>query len=382
MTTYRNFQIIKILKRSVFVLLAAYLFTACSSLQTSSNYFLNKNEGLVVFSMTESGVLSSQYQVVLFNEKTKTDYAITLRKGDQYDIGFKESDSASHRSFDNPVGKLVVLRLPEGIYSLKHWPVKAKKKLGSNSLKRYPNKKFRVMSGHSLYLGNFHLLSSETKNSFFIADNRIRDLPLFYQRYPQVDKSKLLVASKLLLDPASGRDRVFSAYTACEFQNYKLFSKKRLPPQADKFRKLIIGDKEKKVSRIDGFRLKYEPQTGEPELRIKVELSDNSDYISDKEITKSWIETVARKSERLEADFKEKPFFSEYRLKTDSVQERNMVYMTVMFDDINQIITSMIFVNPAEYQRAYKTVESFIPSGVATVSAMQQCVLKQLNNTL
>ena len=133
MTTYRNFQIIKILKRSVFVLLAAYLFTACSSLQTSSNYFLNKNEGLVVFSMTESGVLSSQYQVVLFNEKTKTDYAITLRKGDQYDIGFKESDSASHRSFDNPVGKLVVLRLPEGIYSLKHWPVKAKKKLVSNS---------------------------------------------------------------------------------------------------------------------------------------------------------------------------------------------------------------------------------------------------------
>lgn len=369
-------------KYSVLILFVINLLVACGSLQISQNYSLNNSEGLVFFSMTQSGVLSSQYQLHFINDKTKVKYVVSFRKSDHHDIGFRKNDQSGFRRFDAAVGKLAVLRLPEGIYTLRKWSTKENKKKGKNSLKYSPNKKFRVMNAHSLYLGNLHLINSDTHSSLLIIDNRIRDLKLFNQRYPQVDKSKLLIASQSFLNPASGRDRVFDAYTSCTLEGYSLYSKKRLPTHVEKFRTLRVNSEDKKISRIDGYRLKFKGTDGLPELSMKVELSAAKDYVSDKSVTQEWFDEISKKKKKLEISYVKKGFFSEYQLKTNSLSKHGMIYMVTMFDDASQIITNMRFVNQPEYVRSYKTVDAFLPGAMAAVSGYQQCIVEQLNQRL
>lgn len=370
------------LKYSVLILFAINLLVACGSLQISQNYSLNNSEGLVFFSMTQSGVLSSQYQLHFVNDKTKAKYVVSVKQGELNNIGFRKSDQSSSRRFDDPVGKLAVLRLPEGIYSLRKWSTVENKKKGKNSLKYSPNKKFRVMNARSLYLGNLHLINSDKQSSLLIMDNRIRDLKLFYQRYPQVDKNKLLITSQSFLNPASGRDRIFDAYASCTLEGYSLYSKKRLPTHVEKFRTLRVNSEDKKISRIDGYRLKFKGDNGLPELSLKVELSAAKDYVSDKSVTQKWFDEVSKKNKKLVISFVEKGFFTEYQLKTNSLSKHGMIYMVTMFDDASQIITNMRFVNQPEYLRSYKTVDAFMPAAMAAVSGYQQCVVEQLNQSL
>lgn len=382
MSTQYKIKLLNRFKYSVLILFAINLLVACGSLQISQNYSLNNSEGLVFFSMTQSGVLSSQYQLHFVNDKTKEKYVVSFRQGDHNDIGFRKNDQSSSRRFDDVVGKLAVLRLPEGVYSLRKWSTVENKKTGKNSLKYSPNKKFRVMNAHSLYLGNLHLLNTDKQSSLLIMDNRIRDLRLLYQRYPQVDKNKLLITSQSFLNPASGRDRIFDAYTSCTLEGYSLYSKKRLPTHVEKFRTLRVNSEDKKISRIDGYRLKFKGSNGLPELSLKVELSAAKDYVADKSVTQEWFDEVSKKSKKIDISFVKKGFFTEYQLKTNSLSKHAMIYMVTMFDDASQIITNMRFVNQPEYIRSYKTVEAFMPGAMAAVSGYQQCIVEQLNQSL
>lgn len=382
MTTHLKIIFLTRFKLSIFVLFASSFFVGCSSLQTSQNYFLNKTEGLVFFSMTESGALNSHFQLAFKNEATNADIVVNLREADHYEIGFNAQDKTAFRAFDNPIGKLVVLRLPEGIYSLKRWSTDVQKEPGKYSLSYSPDKKFRVMNGHSLYLGNLHLLNSNSISSLLMMDHRIRDTNLFYKYYPQADKSKLLIASKSFLDPASVRDRTFDVYTGCGLKGYELFSKKRLPSHIEKFRTLRVGEKERKISRIDGYRLKFDSVVGGPELNAKIELSDARQYLSDKKNIKEWFDEVSKTFDGFEIFFEDKGFFSEFQLKTNAVSEKSMIYMVIMFDDSSQMITSITFINPVDYIRSYKSAESFMPSGVAAISSFQQCVIEKLNQNI
>lgn len=370
------------LKISVLIILLLGLLTACSSLQISQNYSLNNTEGLVFFSMTESGVLTSKYELVFISEDTKSEYVVSLEKGDHYQIGFKENDLESARTFDEAIGKLSVLRLPEGVYRFTSWSTRENKPIGENSLKQLLNKKFRVKNGHALYLGNLHLLNSKKESSLLVMDNRVRDLKLFYQRYPQVDKDKMLIASKVFLDPASGRDRVFDAYIGCVLEDHQLYSKKRLPIHTEPFRTLRVNSVDRKISRIDGYRLKFKGVAGMPDLNMKVELSSAKNYVSDKRLIQEWFAGVGKKSASYNTTLVDKGYFSEYQMQTNSLANHSMIYMVTMFDDASQIITNMSFVNPPDYVRSYKTAESFMSKGLSTVNAYQQCVVDGLNKNL
>ena len=369
----------KLIAVAIFV---SYFLVSCSSLQTSQNYLLNKAEGLVFFSMTQSGVLSSRFQLKLVNETTKADYVVSLRKDDQFEIGANKNELKAVRLVDNPVGKMVILRLPEGVYSLSSWSAEEKKATGKYSLSKTPGRKFRVSNARSLYLGNIHLQNSVRLSSLFIMDNRSRDLELFYKHYPRVEKNKLLVASRAFLNPAAGRDRIFEAYTNCSLKDYGLYSKKRLPSNTMQFRTLRIKGKDEKVSRIDGYRLKYASSAGRPELSMKVELSDTRSYLQDKNVITEWFNDIVSKNKDFEIALNKKGYFSEYQLRTNSLHDKNMIYMVTMFDDSNQIISNMTFVNPKEYRRSYKTVADFMPSGIAVVNEFQQCVVDQLSTRL
>jgi len=364
------------------VLFVSHLLVSCSSLQTSQNYLLNKSEGLVFFSMTQSGVLNSRFQLKFVNETTRATYVVSLRKDDQFEIGFNNKGLKANRLVDNPVGKMVILRLPEGVYSLSSWSAEEKKTISKYSLSKNPNRRFRVSNGRSLYLGNLHLQNTVQLSAFFIMDNRARDLGLFYKHYPRVEKNKLLIASKAFLNPAAGRGRVFDAYTNCSLKDYGLYSKKRLPANTAPFRTLRIKDKDEKVSRIDGYRLKYTSSSGQPELSMKVELSDARSYLQDKKIITEWFNRIASKNKDFEVLPDKKGYFLEYQLKTNSLHDKNMIYMVTMFDDSNQMISNMTFVNPKEYRRNYKTVADFMPFGMAAVNEFQQCVVNQLSISL
>lgn len=377
-----NRKILDLLKWLIGIWLAGSVLISCSGLQTANNYLLNNNEGLVFFTMTESGYISKHYQLVFMNKSTKAEYTVSLKPDAIHDIGNKQAAKDNYLQYDNPLGKLVVLRLPAGVYNLKKWAVKENTRPGKYSLKKTPNKAFRVMNGRSLYIGNVHLLNSKTHSSVIIKDNRIRDLKLFYKRYPRVEQNKLLVSSHAFLNPGADRNRVFEAYTACSLNDYELFSKKRLPTGIEGFRTLRMGAEEIKISRIDGYRLKYDSTKGNASLKMKIELSEARHYLSDKSNIKKWFDGLGKKAVSYDVTYEEKDFFSEFQLKTHQVGEKRMVYMVTMMDDVSQIITNMTFVNPPEFRRLYKTAEEFIPAGVSTVNAYQQCVVERLNKIL
>jgi len=365
-----------------FVLFIGLLLNACSGIQTAQDYLLQDSEGLVFFSISESGEQSSSYQLIFVNESNQKNLSINLRKSDLLDIGTDENTGSAYRSFDNPRGKLVVLRLPEGIYRFDKWVSDGNKTLGKYSLGSAPGKKFRVKNGHSLYLGNVHLISSNSVRSLFIRDNRIRDFDLFEKRYPRVDKNKILVSSGAFLDPSADRNRQFDAYTSCNVDGYGLTSKKRLPAAAEKFRVLRVASKEEKISRIDGYRLKYKINGGPVGLNMKVELSDASQYVSDKKVISKWIDHIKSTIDDFRIEHHKNGYFSEYQVKTGVLDEKRMVYMVVLLDDTLQMITNVSFINPPEYLRTYKTPEEFVTIGRKIVASFQECVLTNLNNNL
>lgn len=368
-------------KKFFFVLVSVGLLNACSGLQTAQDYLLNSSEGLTFFSMTESGNLSSSYQITLINELTKRPLVINLRNTDQLDIGQRSASMQKIRAYDNPRGKLVVLRLPEGVYRFDKWS-SGNNKLGKHSLDYSPGKKFRVMNGRALYLGNIHLVGSTTINSLFIRDNRIRDFQLFSKRYPRVENSKILVSSTAFLEPASSREYVLDAYTRCNVDGYGLTSKKRLPTAAEKFRILRIASEEKKISRVDGYRLKYKIDDGPIALNMKIELSDARDYVSDKKVIGDWIENIKSTVPGFKIAYSEGNYFSEYQVDTNVLDEKRMLYMVVMLDDTLQIISNISFINPPEYLRKYQTADEFLPVAKKLVSEFQECVVDNLNKNL
>ena len=365
----------------VFVSLS--VLNACSNLQTAQDYLLNSEEGLAFFTMTQSGIISDNFELVFVNDSTNAEYSINLRKNDENEIGGHDSKGNSVRSFDNPIGKLSVLRLPEGLYHLSGWKSLNSQMLGKNSLSHVINKKFRVMAGHSLYLGNIHLINTAKNSSVFIRDFRIRDVKLFHTHYSRVDASKLLISSKLFLDPEATSDRVFDSFSSCSLEGYQLISKKRLPVHLEKFRKIKIGKEEKQISRIDGYRLKYRiGEDGPVTINMKIEMSAAKDYISDKKNLIEWFENIKKTTKYFKLHSEDKGYFSEYQLKSYILDENRMIFMVIMFDDSSQIITTMTFLNPPEFMRGYKTFEEFLPIGMQTVNSYQQCVIANLNKFL
>jgi len=369
-----------LLKLLAFSGVSILLLSGCAGIQTAQDYLLNNDEGLVFFTMTESGHLGERFELTFVNESNNKKIKIALHKDEKLEIGNNKA-TQQYLAYDQPRGKLVVLRLPDAVYRLDNWQ-SDKQSHGRFSLGPSPGKKFKVKTGHALYLGNIHLIGDNSKTSLFIRDNRIDDRRLFFKHYPRVDKNKVLISSKYFLDPATGRERFFDAYTSCQVNNYQMISKKRLPSGSEKFRTLQVASKERKISRIDGYRIKFRHPDGPVILNMKIELSDARQYVADKKVLDEWIQDVKRSIKEFNVSSADKGFFSEYQVVTQVLDEKRMIYMVVMFDDSSQLITNMSFINPPEYLRTYQSVEEFIPRGKKLVNDYQQCVINKLNKIM
>lgn len=369
-----------LLKLSAFSCVSILLFSGCAGIQTAQDYLLNDDEGLVFFTMTESGRLGERFELTFVNESSNKTIKISLHKGEKLEIGNNKA-TQQYLTYDQPRGKLVVLRLPEAVYRFDQWQ-SDKQIHGRYSQDASPGKKFKVKPGHALYLGNIHLLGDNSKTSLLIRDNRIDDRRLFFKHYPRVDKNKVLISSKYFLDPATGRERFFDAYTSCHVAGYQMTSKKRLPASIEKFRTLQVASKERKISRIDGYRLKFRNADGPVTLSMKIELSDVSQYVTDKKVLDDWMQDIKHSIKEFNVSSVDKGFYSEYQVVTHVLDEKRMIYMVVMFDDISQLITNMTFINPPEYLRTYQSVDEFIPQGKKLVNDYQQCVIENLNKIM
>lgn len=365
-------------KNLLFLLLATHFMFACSTLKESQHSPLAAAQGLAFFSMTISGYTDSEFKLTFVNELTEQEIKVELKTSDS-EIGSDVIADDGFRSFFYPKGKLVELSLPEGIYRLKKWVANPDKRVTKESLNYSLNKKFKVMAGRELYLGNIHLHVMQKTHSLFIRDNRIRDVTLFYKKHDELEKSELLISSAAFLNPVANREYLFNAYANCSPDKYALFSKKRLPQNADKFRTLKFGSEEKKISRIDGYRLKYRDHSGHETLNIKAELSDARQYQQDKNIIRQWFGGF-KPGGLFNVEFEQKAHFSELQLKNSFLSEKRMLYKVVMFDDDAQMIVTLVFINPPEFQRFYQTIEGFLPTAINAVNSYQQCVEKKLNH--
>lgn len=358
------------------------LIAGCSGLQTAYDYRLNKNEGLVFFSVTQSGELQSSFKLVFESLENQQKIVTHLRLSETPEIGdLPAANTDRYSSYDNPVGKLVVFRLPEGVYQLSQWETSNQALLADKySLAKNLDRKFRVSSGNLLYLGNIHQISSKDQTRVLIRDQRIRDIKLFSKHYPLVETKDLKVASKLFLNPAEDRHRIFDAYTSCGFDDGpELISKRRLPSDSQPFRTLKIENQELKISRIDGYRLKYAYPDQQVFISIKVELSEARDYRQDRLYVNQWLDYIDKTVENFELQSVTVDYFNEQVLNTGVLEENRMVQMRLLFDDASQMMTHITFINPPEYIRSYKTLEQFLPEGERVIAQYKACVLEKLN---
>ena len=75
----------------------------------------------------------------------------------------------------------------------------------------------------------------------------------------------------------------FSGYFDCTFDDeLKLIETIRLPKEAEKYRELETADGKKRVSRIDGYTLKYSYPGTSVFVNLKVEQSTPKDFEADK----------------------------------------------------------------------------------------------------
>ncbi|MDH5518336.1 MAG: hypothetical protein OEY36_11065 [Gammaproteobacteria bacterium] len=363
----------------LFLWLSAHFVLSCSSSNQTRIQPLADSQGQVFFSMTVSGYPAFEFKLTFVNELTSQEITAELRNNDsEIDSGQESADG--FRSFLTPKGKLIELALPAGVYRLKQWTAKPDTPLGEYSLAKDLNKRFRVKAGHELYLGNLHLHLRQKTQSLFIRDNRLRDVSLFYQRHDRLKEGSLLISSAVFLNPAANRAHLFNAYAGCSPSGYQLYSKKRLPLSAEKFRTLRLATEHKKVSRIDGYRLKFRDPNGYETLNLAAELSDARHYQQDKEHIRQWFVGI-KAGGVFNSEFEKKPYFSEYSLISRVLVEQRLLYKAVMFDDAAQMIVTLAFTNPPDYQRFYQTAEGFLPAAQKAVDSYQQCVEQRLNHS-
>ena len=109
---------------------------------------------------------------------------------------------------DAPCGRLAIIELQQGEYEFYSWGGQAGAGAGPvtynvGSTNDF-SKRFRVLAGKAVYLGNVHFAISFDAPTFTIlsvrypyrikvSDMRQRDLPLFYQKNPSITSESVVV---------------------------------------------------------------------------------------------------------------------------------------------------------------------------------------------
>lgn len=352
------------------------IVSSCSVSELEHNYQLTDKEGLAFFSLSRSGELSGQLELSFSGLNDSG--PLKFRLNSQSEIDFGPVKHNGNAPYDQAIGKLFVMRLPEGVYQLNEW--RLTKNDGSADVSRPLVKKFRVANHKALYLGNIHLTSGAENKQVRINDRRFRDIPLFLSKYKKLTRSQVLITSGIFLDTTLTRNQLLDDFTSCEFfDGLQIISNRRLPVTAPKFRIIKKQTEEIEISRADGVKLKLAYPGQPPLITNKIEFSVNAKYQEDKNKIKDWLHSIPDRIPEYKLIHNQEGFFDDYIIQSGILKEKHFINEVTSFIDSEHMIMSLTFINPHESIRQYHNLEEFNQFRQQFLSQYQQCILRNLN---
>ena len=182
-------------------LLVVSVLSGCGVANIGGDYSLDerKGSGVAIVSLVQSGLPGFYATAVeLRGVDNIYDGSVPLSQG-----GFSKDWSCplfTLASEDAPCGRLAIIELPRGEYEFYSWRSSGYGgpgiKIEISPTNRF-SKRFKVLAGKAVYLGNIHIV---VESGFLSApyrvkinDMRQRDLPLFYQKNPKIASESVVV---------------------------------------------------------------------------------------------------------------------------------------------------------------------------------------------
>jgi hypothetical protein len=180
-----------------------------------------KGNGIVIVSLTHSGSPLTSMFVDLRGVDNDYKAEVSIIEQQLFFVRKKTMDwkcpMFGKTPEDKPCGRLGIIELPQGEYEFYSWRGYKTETVGTHphvtttlvKIAVWPppefSKRFRVIAGKALYLGNLHISVRkkwvmgrihpyrEIRYKLKIADMSERDLPLFYQKNPMITEDKVVV---------------------------------------------------------------------------------------------------------------------------------------------------------------------------------------------
>jgi hypothetical protein len=168
------------------------------------------------------------------------------------------------------------------------------------------------------------------------------------------------VAQKLPDRSGPEQAEPLDAYVLCQYgAGLSVVSTTRLPGQGVRYRTVATSSGEKKISVVDGYSLMV--GQGEPSYfaNMKVEKSDPSQYVSDKDAAIKSLEFAMQQSSTGKAVWEHTPYnsFDVYGVNDPTMSGNGPNGIYVLFRDSTQTIVTIYFLGQKPEYRKFKTIE-------------------------
>lgn len=180
-----------------YALIVSLLLSSCvtATLNIEKDYSMSPGigKGVVIASLTRHGYqdLSFFVQIKLRGIGSKYEGKVNVT-GDYVSEDDWACPNFSNIPANKPCGRLMVIELPQGDYEYYSWIG------GSNNSTIKPkkdfSKKFTVVSGKAVYIGNIHIGIGGRRFSMAVQDKQDRDLELFLIKYQNIKKEDIVVS--------------------------------------------------------------------------------------------------------------------------------------------------------------------------------------------
>ncbi len=146
-------------------------------------------------------------------------------------------------------------------------------------------------------------------------------------------------------------------------QDLKISSTERLPESSEKFRSFNTDSGEVRVSRTDGYKILYKNSKGAEMLDLKVELSEEDSYKTDKELILDNLKFLISHSDDLtspEPIAIEKNGYKIYGLNRDNIDNPSSTLGIYIMSPGKNITVYFYFNNLHNDSRSYNNLDEFM----------------------
>jgi hypothetical protein len=183
-------------------LLLVSVLTGCGAANIERGYSLDgrKGTGVAVVSLAQSGI-AGNYATSVSLRGVENSYDDSVPMSNRIVSMDWSCPLFAAASEDAPCGRLAIIELPQGEYEFYSWIARGNLGPGVSTEFRPTklfSKRFKVFAGKAVYLGNFHIMvpTGLFRGAYRIktTDMQQRDLPLFYQKHPNITSESVFVS--------------------------------------------------------------------------------------------------------------------------------------------------------------------------------------------